>query len=110
MIFLKNWFRFHFWIAGTEDQENNFEQDFNFCLNTHFVLKSINQRLEFLQNISIYNIKMKVCVYVCVYVRRPAAGPTQAITSKFGMGSSFHPGSAPSQGATLNVNPQGYLL
>jgi hypothetical protein len=37
-------------------------------------------------------IKMKVCMYVCVYVRRPAAGPTHAITPKFGMGSSFHPG------------------
>ena len=44
---------------------------------------------------------MKVCVCVCacvgVYVRRPAARPTQAITLKFGMGSSFHPGSAPSR-------------
>ncbi len=49
-------------------------------------------------------------VYVCVYVRRPAAGPTQAITPKFGMGSSFHPGSAPSQGATPNVDPWGYPL
>ncbi len=27
-----------------------------------------------------------VCMCVCVYVRRPAAGPTQAITPKFGMG------------------------
>ncbi len=54
-------------------------------------------------------IKMKVCMYVCVYVRRPAARPTQAITPKFGMGSSFHPGSAPSQEATTNVGPQGYL-
>ncbi len=44
---------------------------------------------------------------VCVYVRRPAAGPTQPITPKFGMGSSFHPGSAPSQGATQNVDPRG---
>jgi hypothetical protein len=51
-------------------------------------------------------IKMKVCMYVCVYVRRPAAGPTQPITPKFGMGSSFHPGSAPSQGATRNVDPR----
>jgi hypothetical protein len=34
-------------------------------------------------------------VCVCMYVRRPAAGPTQAITPKFGVGSSFHPGSAP---------------
>jgi hypothetical protein len=45
-------------------------------------------------------IKMKVCMCVCVCacvcVRRPAAGPTQAITPKFGVGSSFHPGSAPS--------------
>ncbi len=46
---------------------------------------------------------------VCVYVRRPAARPTQAITPKFGVGSSFHLGSAPSQGATQNVAPQGYL-
>ena len=53
---------------------------------------------------------MCVCLCVCVYVRQPAAGPTQAITPKFGMGSSFHPGSAPSQGATPNVNPQGYLI
>jgi hypothetical protein len=44
---------------------------------------------------------------VCVYVRRPAAVPTQPITPKFGMGSSFHPGSAPSQGATPNVDPRG---
>ena len=51
---------------------------------------------------------MCVCVYVCMYVRRPAAGPTQPITLKFGMGSSFHPGSAPSQGATPNVDPWGY--
>ncbi len=48
-------------------------------------------------------------VYVRVYVRRPAAGSTQAITPKFGVGSSFHPGSTPSQGATQNVGPQGYL-
>ncbi len=51
---------------------------------------------------------MKVWVCVCVCVRRPAAGPAQAITPKFGMGSSFHPGSAPSQGATPNVGPQRY--
>ncbi len=51
-----------------------------------------------------------VCACVCVCVRRPAAGPTQAITPKFGMGSSFHPGSAPSQGATPNVDPWGYPL
>ena len=50
---------------------------------------------------------MCVCVCVCVYVRRPAAGPTQPITPKFGGGSSFHPGSAPSQGATQNVDPRG---
>jgi hypothetical protein len=55
----------------------------------------------------IFNIKMKC---VCVCVRQPAAGPTQAITPKFGMSSSFHPGSAPSQGATLNVDPKGYPL
>ncbi len=42
-----------------------------------------------------------------MYVRRPAARPTQPITLKFGMGSSFHPGSAPSQGATPNVAPWG---
>ena len=46
-------------------------------------------------------------VYVCVYARRPAAGPTQPITPKFGVGSSFHPGSAPSQGATPSVEPVG---
>ncbi len=46
-------------------------------------------------------------MYVCVYVRRPAAGPTQPISPKFGVGSSFHPGSAPSQGATPNVDPRG---
>ncbi len=48
-----------------------------------------------------------MCVFMCV--RRPAAGPTQAITPKFGVGSSFHNVSAPSQGATQNVSPQGYL-
>ena len=53
---------------------------------------------------------MKVCMCVCVYVRRPAAGPTQSITSKFGMGSSFHPCSAPSHGATPNVGPRGVPL
>ncbi len=52
---------------------------------------------------------MCVCVYVCMCVRRPAAGPTQAITPKLGIGSSFYPGSAPSQGATQTVGPQGYL-
>ena len=46
-------------------------------------------------------------VCVCVYVRWPAVGPTQAVTPKFGVGSSFHPGSAPSQGATQNVDPRG---
>ncbi len=51
---------------------------------------------------------MCVCVCVCVYVRRPAAGPKQPITLKFGVGSSFHPGSAPSQGTTPNVDPRGY--
>ncbi len=50
---------------------------------------------------------MKVCMYLCMYVRRPAAGHTQPITPKFGMGSLFHPGSAPSQGATPNVDPGG---
>ncbi len=38
-------------------------------------------------------------------VRRPAAGHTQPSTLKFGVGSPFHPGSAPSQGATPNVDP-----
>jgi hypothetical protein len=51
-----------------------------------------------------------VCVCVCVYVRRPAAEPKQVITPKFGVRSSFHPGSAPSQGATPNVDPWGYPL
>ncbi len=41
-----------------------------------------------------------------MYVRRPDAGPTQAITPKFGVGSSFHPGSAPSQVATQNDDPR----
>ncbi len=45
---------------------------------------------------------------VCMYVRRPAAGPTQAITPKFGMGSSFHLGSAPSQGGRPQMSaPRG---
>ncbi len=51
---------------------------------------------------------MKVCVCMCVCVsgvRRPIAGPTQPITPIFGMGSSFHPGSAPSQRATQNSDP-----
>ncbi len=48
---------------------------------------------------------MKVCTYVCMCVRQPAAGPTQPLNPKFGMGSSFHPGLAPSQGATPNVTP-----
>ena len=46
---------------------------------------------------------MKMCMYVC-----QAAGHTevtQPITPKFGMGSSFHQGLAPSQGATRNVGP-----
>ena len=43
---------------------------------------------------------------VCVYVRRPAAGPTQAITLKFGVGSSFHPGSAPSPGQPKMLAPR----
>ncbi len=50
-----------------------------------------------------------VCVYVCrcvcVYVRRPVAGHTQHITLKFGVVSSFYPGSELSQGATQNVDP-----
>ncbi len=46
-------------------------------------------------------------MYVCVYVRRPAAGPTQPITLKFGVGSSFHPGSAPSQGRPQMLTPGG---
>jgi hypothetical protein len=57
-------------------------------------------------NNQIYYIKMKVCVCVCMCVRRPAAGPTQAITPKFGMGSSFHPGSAPSRGGDPKCWPQ----
>ncbi len=43
---------------------------------------------------------------VRVYIRSPAVGPTQPITPKFGMGSSFHPGLAPSQGATQNAGPR----
>jgi hypothetical protein len=45
----------------------------------------------------IYNIKMKVCV----------AGPTQAITPKFGVGSSFQPGSARSRGRPQKLTPGG---
>ncbi len=45
-------------------------------------------------------------MYVCVCVRQPATGPTQHITMKFGVVSSFYPGSEPSQGATQNVDPQ----
>ncbi len=45
---------------------------------------------------------MKVCM--CVW--QPTGGPTQSITPKFGMGSSFHLASAPSLGATKNVKPQ----
>ncbi len=41
---------------------------------------------------------MYVCMCVC-------ARPTLAITPKFGVGSSFYPGSAPSQGATPNGYP-----
>jgi hypothetical protein len=48
-----------------------------------------------------------MCVCVCVCVCMSGGGPTQAVTPKFGMGSSFHPGSAPSQGATPNVDPGG---
>ncbi len=40
---------------------------------------------------------------MCVW--RPAAGPTQAINRKFGVGSSFHSGSAPSWGATPKCWP-----
>ena len=47
------------------------------------------------------------CVYVCPAA---AAGPTQPITLKFGIGSSFDPGSAPIQGATPNVDHRGYPL
>jgi hypothetical protein len=45
------------------------------------------------------NLQIKIFVYVCVYIHKP-----QAITPKFGMGSSFHTGSAPSQGATTLTN------
>jgi hypothetical protein len=44
---------------------------------------------------------------VCVYVRRPAAEPTQAINPKFGVGSSLHPGSAPNQGGPQMLTPGG---
>ncbi len=54
---------------------------------------------------------MKVCMCVCVCMCMwPAAGPTQPITPKFGVGFSFRPGSAPRQGATQNFGPQGYPL
>ncbi len=46
-----------------------------------------------------------MCVCLCMYVRRPAAGPTQAITPKFGVGSSFHPGLKPSQGRPQMLTP-----
>jgi hypothetical protein len=48
-------------------------------------------------------MKVSVSVHVCKRFQRQATGPTQAITPKFVMGSLFHPGSAPSQGATQNV-------
>jgi hypothetical protein len=45
-------------------------------------------------------------VCVCMCLQRPAApGPIQALTPKFSIGSSFHLGSAPSRGATPNVDP-----
>ena len=68
-------------------------------------IRAVHQH-SLIQLLSISYIKMKVCVYV----RRPAAGPTQPITLKFGVGFSFHPGSAPSQEATPNVDPRGYPL
>ncbi len=43
---------------------------------------------------------MKECVCMS------AARPTQAINPKFGVGSSFQPGSEPSWGATPNVDPR----
>jgi hypothetical protein len=49
---------------------------------------------------------MHVCMCVCVYVRRPAAKLTQPVTLKFGVGSSFHLGSEPSQRTTQNVGPR----
>ncbi len=67
-----------------------------------FLCRSIHGIQDNLLCSMIYNIKMKVCMSV----RQPAAGPTQPITPKFGMGSSFHLGSEPSQGATQNVGPR----
>ncbi len=78
----------------------------NFCLIKFLSTSWATQLYSGFLLSAIYNIKMKVCMYVCVYVRRPAAELTQPITPKFGMGSSFHPGSAPSQGATRNVDPR----
>jgi hypothetical protein len=53
-------------------------------------VKKTNLKFEFL---NIYYTKMEVCVCVC-----PAAcrWTYKAITPKFGVGSSFHPGSEPS--------------
>jgi hypothetical protein len=49
-----------------------------------------------------------VCMCVCIYVQWPAAGPTQPISPKFGVGSWFHPDSTRSQGATPNFDHRGY--
>jgi hypothetical protein len=49
-----------------------------------------------------------VCVCLCMYVR--PAGPTQPIIPKFGMGFSFHPGLAPSQGWPQMLAPRGTLI
>ncbi len=55
------------------------------------------------KNCLLYKRWKCVCVYVCL----AACFQThKSLHPKFGMGSSFHPGSAPSQGATQNVGPR----
>ena len=59
---------------------------------------------------------MKVFMYVCVCMsgglppdpHKPSPRNLAWAPPDF-LGSSFHPGSAPSQGATQNVGPQRYL-
>ncbi len=68
-----------------------------------FQARNDNKPCTFLSKYLIYKGES---IFVCMYVRRPASGPTQPITPKFGMGSSFYLGLAPSQGATQNVGPQ----
>jgi hypothetical protein len=75
------------------------EQIFLFSTICHLILFAIlyflvKNWIKFLFNLNL--LYKDESVRVCVYVRRPAVGPTQPITLKFGMGSSFQRGSAPS--------------